>query len=62
MAPLLLFLVYSILPYLGKSNKSMQTKPFMSNEEVYLPWDMPKTSKASYASTLIPPQKGHQNK
>lgn len=30
----------------------------MSNEEVYLPWGMHKTSKAR----LTPPQKGHQNK
>lgn len=62
MAPSSYFLNIVYAHIWGKAINRCKLKPLLLNEEVYLPWDMPKTSKASYASTLTPPQKGHQNK
>lgn len=64
MAPFFLFLIYSKFPHWGKSNQSMQIKPFTLHEDVHLLKDMPEAvvRKASHASTSTPPQKGHQNK
>lgn len=52
-----LFLVSSISPYLGESNQSMQTEPFLVHEDVHLLRDMPKAvvSKVSHASIPTPP-------